>query len=379
MKIVYTIAGTYRAAGMERVLADKTAWLCSHGYEVVVVTTEQKGREPAFEMDPSIRMVDLDIGYEDNNGGSFFSKLVKYPFKQIKHRRLLSALLMREKPDIVDSMFCNDESFLPKIKDGSKKVLEVHFSRFKRMQYGRKGIWALADKYRSKQDLRHIAKFDRFVVLTEEDKTYWGNLTNIEVIQNSIPGKAETPSSLGSNTVVYIGRMSYQKSVDRLVDAWKIVCDTLGKDHGWKLRLVGDGEMRPSLEKQVSDFGLSDTVEFSGVVKDMESVYASSSILALSSRYEGLPMVLLEAQAHGVPAVSFACKCGPRDIITDEENGLLVEEGDIKGLADALVSLMKYPERLKAMGKAAYEDSMRWDRNVIMMHWNSLFINLVGS
>ncbi len=377
MKIVYTIAGTYRPAGMERVLADKTAWLCAHGYEVVVVTTEQKGRPSAFEMDPSIRMIDLGIGYEDNNGGSFFSKLIKYPFKQHKHRRLLSALLKKEKADIVDSMFCNDESFLPKIKDGSKKVLEVHFSRFKRMQYGRKGIWAIADKYRSGQDLKHISKFDRFVVLTEEDKTYWGNLPNMVVIQNSISGRAEKPSSLDSRTVVAVGRLSYQKSIDRLIEAWKIVCDSLGKDHGWKLRLVGDGEMRQPLEEQVNLLGLSDVVEFSGVVKDVDSVYSNASILALSSRYEGLPMVLLEAQAHGVPAVSFACKCGPRDVITDGVNGFLVDEGNIVGLADALCSLMTNPDKLKSMGKASYEDSARWSREAIMTKWDNLFRSIL--
>ena len=236
MKIVYTIAGTYRAAGMERVLADKTAWLCSHGYEVVVVTTEQKGRESAFRMDPSIRMVDLGIGYEDNNGGSFLSKLVHYPIKQYRHKKALSVLLEKEKADVVVSMFCNDESFLPKIKDGSKKVLEVHFSRFKRMLYGRKGIWALADKYRSFRDLKHIARFDRFVVLTDEDKTYWGSLPNIEVIKNSIEGRAEHPSKLDSKTVIAVGRLSYQKSIDRLVDAWRSGCAHWGFPVQWNSR-----------------------------------------------------------------------------------------------------------------------------------------------
>ena len=375
MKIVYTIAGTYRAAGMERVLADKTAWLCSHGYEVVVVTTEQKGRPSAFEMDPSIRQVDLGIGYEDNNGKSFISKLLHFPFKQLKHRRRLSSLLKHEKADVVVSMFCNDESFLPKIKDGSKKVLEIHFSRFKRLQYGRKGIWALADKFRSSQDLKHIADFDRFVVLTDEDKTYWGSLPNIVVIKNSIAGRADKPSPLDSKTVIAVGRLSYQKSIDRLISAWKIVCDTL-PSHGWTLRIVGDGEERNSLEKLAVELGIKDSVEFSGVVKDMDSVYDNASILALSSRYEGLPMVLLEAQAHGVPSVSFACKCGPRDVITDGVNGLLVEEGDIDGLSKALCALMISPDKLKEMGNASYEDSVRWSRNNIMKQWDVLFKSL---
>lgn len=372
MKLIYTIAGTYRAAGMEKVLADKSAWLCSHGYEILVVTTEQKGRPSAFVMDPSIRIVDLDIGYEDNNGGSLLSKMVYYPFKQFKHRKRLSSLLYKEKADIVVSMFCNDESFLPKIKDGSKKVLEIHFSRFKRQQYGRKGLWALVDKLRSSLDLKHIALFDRFVVLTDEDKTYWGNLPNITVIKNSIEGKAQKPSLLDSKTVVAVGRLSYQKSIDRLLWAWKEVCDVI-PSHGWNLRIVGDGEERDSLEKLVDTLGIRNTVTFSGVVKDMDSVYDNASILALSSRYEGLPMVLLEAQAHGIPTVSFACKCGPRDVITDGVNGLLVAEGDIKSLSKALCTLIQSPDKLKAMGKAAYEDSVKWSRDTIMRQWDALF------
>ena len=362
---------------MERVLADKTAWLCSHGYEVVVVTTEQKGRPSAFEMDSSIRHVDLGIGYEDNNGGSFISKLFHFPFKQLKHRIRLSSLLKHENADVVVSMFCNDESFLPRIKDGSKKVLEIHFSRFKRLQYGRKGVWALADKFRSSQDLKHIAAFDKFVVLTDEDKTYWGSLPNIVVIKNSIAGRADKPSSLDSKTVIAVGRLSYQKSIDRLISAWKIVCEIL-PSHGWTLRIVGDGEERNSLEKLVVELGVKDSVIFSGVVKDMDSVYDNASILALSSRYEGLPMVLLEAQAHGVPAVSFACKCGPKDVITDGVNGLLVEEGDIEELSKALCTLITSPDKLKEMGKAAYEDSLRWGRETILRKWDALFKELIS-
>lgn len=83
-------------------------------------------------------------------------------------------------------MFCNDASFLWKIDDGSKKVLEIHFSRYKRLQYGRKGVWKIADRWRSRMDERTVRKYDRFVVLTAEDKAYWGNLSNMIVIPNAL-------------------------------------------------------------------------------------------------------------------------------------------------------------------------------------------------
>ncbi|MCQ2146607.1 MAG: glycosyltransferase, partial [Bacteroidales bacterium] len=226
---------------MERVLANKTNALCQDGNDVLIVTTDQRGQDNAFAFDKRIRFVDLGINYEDNNGKSFINKLIHYPFKQLKHRKRLSALLRKEKADIVVSMFCNDASFLPRIKDGSKKVLEIHFSRFKRIQYGRKGIWALADKLRSKNDLKTVSRFDKFIVLTNEDKKYWGDLSNIQVIPNARTFSLDTPSSLDSKTVIAVGRYNFQKDLGKLIDAWSLI------DHkDWKLHLVGDGEERPS-------------------------------------------------------------------------------------------------------------------------------------
>ena len=330
-------------------------------------------------MDPSINCQDLGINYEENNEGSFLSKVLKYPGKQLRHRCLLSKALKEIRADIVVSMFCNDVGFLPKIKDGSRKVLEVHFSRFKRLQYGRKGLWAIADKWRSKTDLKHVRAYDRFVVLTEEDKGYWGDLPNIVVIPNSVSLKADGPAPLTGKTVIAVGRYSYQKAFDRLVDAWKIVQDSLGPGSGWRLCLVGDGETRSNLEAQIARLGLKDSTILGKVEKDMANVYHNASILALSSRYEGLPMVLLEAQSFGVPCVSFDCKCGPKDVIHDGENGLLVPEGDVPALAEALLKLIRDPEELKRMGGAAYIDATRWQPELIMQQWINLFESVLLS
>ena len=361
MKLIYLIAGTYRPAGMERVLANKANWFAGQGIDVLIVTTDQRGRKAAFGMDPRIRTVDLGIGYEDNNGGSFVSKLLLYPFKQLKHRRRLTALLKREKADVVVSMFCNDASFVPGIKDGSHKVLEIHFSRYKRLQYGRKGLWALADKWRSANDARVAARFERFVVLTDEDAGYWGKMPNIRVIPNARTFTFDTPSSLESRQVLAVGRYSYQKAFDRLVAAWKMI-DT----EGWTLRIAGAGDELPDLPDNVK----------TGLSGDMKQEYLDSSIFALSSRYEGLPMVLLEAQAAGLPIVSFTCKCGPRDVVTDGVDGILVEEGDVRGLAKALKRLMDDRELRRKMGEAAYKASDRFDEEKIMRQWLQLFEEL---
>ena len=134
MKIVYCIAGTYNSGGMERVLANKANYLAVHGYEVVIITTDQRGKQPFFDLDRRIRCHDLGINYEENNGKSFLNKLVHYPFKQWKHRKRLSECLKQTNADIAVSMFCNDASLLWKMNDGSRKILEIHFSRYKRRQ-----------------------------------------------------------------------------------------------------------------------------------------------------------------------------------------------------------------------------------------------------
>lgn len=375
MKIVYTIAATYNSGGMERVLANKANWLVRNGYEISILTTDQKARSSFFELDPRIKVYDLGINYEENNGKSFLNKLIHYPFKQWRHKKALQRLLPELKADVVVSMFCNDASILPKIQDGSRKVLEIHFSRFKRLQYGRKGIWKLADELRSRNDLRVVSKFDKFVVLTEEDKGYWGELDNINVIPNARSFEVEKPAELNEKKVIAVGRYCYQKALDKLIQAWGIVCREIAD---WKLHLVGDGEDRAQLQKQISELGLTEKVVLGRAETDMKSVYSNSSVLALSSRYEGLPMVLIEAQAAGLPIVSFECKCGPKDVLTDGVDGILVKEGNVEGMAQGLLKLIKDETLRKQMGIAAYKNSERFSEEKVMANWVELFNEVCG-
>ena len=370
MKIVYNIAGTYNSGGMERVLANKANWLVKQGHDVVIVTTDQRGENPFFPLDERIKSYDLGVNYEENNGKSFINKLIHYPFKQRKHKRKLTELLQSLKADVVISMFCNDASFIPSIKDGSKKILEIHFSRFKRLQYGRKGLWKLADEYRSRQDAKVAARFNRFVVLTEEDKEYWEGLKNMCVIGNARSFVLPKPAKLENKTVIAVGRYSYQKGFDRLISAWHRVCQ---QKNDWTLHLVGDGELREELQKQIEELNLGDKVILGKAVTDMPTVYLEASILAMTSHYEGLPMVLLEAQAAGLPIVSFECKCGPKDVIEDGVDGFLVKEGDTDALAEKLLLLMDDEMLRKKMGGVAFSRSDRYAEDRIMQQWTDLF------
>lgn len=376
-KIVYLIAATCNSGGMERVLANKANWLVAHGYEVSIVTTDQRGHEPYFKLDERIRTYDLDINYDADNG-RLLSKLVHYPVRQWRHRRRLSKLLCQLRADVVVCMFNNDVSFVYKIKDGSRKILEVHFSKNKKLQYGRRGLWALADRWRTRQEEKEVRKYDRFVVLTHEDATLWGNLPNISVIPNSRPATMPPPiiegSRYQSKRVLAVGRYDYQKGFDTLIEIWRRVQMVKGsKIQNWHLDIVGDGPQRQALHQQIDRLGLSSTVHLVPPTSDIQSFYLRSSIFVLTSRYEGLPMVLLEAQACGLPIIAFACQCGPRDIIEDDVNGILIENRDEMLFAQQLTTLMNDPTMRQRLGNAAILSSERFSEERIMSVWQEVF------
>ncbi len=374
MKIVYLIPGTYNSGGMERVLSAKANYLSRVcGYEVVIVTTDQRGRKPFFELEEKIRCHDLDINYEENNGRPIWNKLTRYPFKQWLHRNCLRAVLQAEKPDITVSMFGHEVSFLPGIKDGSRKVLEIHFSKFKKIQYGRRGLWRLADIWRTRMEERWVKRYDRFVVLTKEDKGYWGNLRNMEVIPNPCGFTCGGVSPLTSKNVLAVGRYCKQKGFDMLIDIWYMVH---GEMPDWHLNIVGNGEEWKNLRRQIFFYGLEESVTLAGPTGNIEKYYQDSSVLVLTSRYEGLPMVLLEAQAFGLPTVAFKCKCGPRDLIRDGVNGFLVDVGSLVKASLRLMGLMKSPSLRQQLGAAAKENAKRFSEEEVMKRWIRLFQSL---
>ena len=374
MKIVYCIAKTHGSGGMERVLSTKANYLVGKGYEIVIITTDQRGNKNYFPLDDRIQCFDLGIDYEINNSKSIVNKIVHYPFKQRKHKRKLSDLLQTLRADIVISMFCNEASFITDITDGSKKVLEIHFSKFKRLQYGRSGIWALLDYCRSKLDEVTVKKFDRFVVLTYEDMHYWGNLPNIEVIPNSLPFQLNEMALLENKKIIAVGRYAYQKGFDLLIESWAIVNKTYPD---WKLDIVGEGELQPELAQQIKEKGLLESAALIPATKRIEEVYLQASVLVMSSRYEGFGMVLLEAQSLGVPVISFACKCGPKDIITQGIDGFLVFEQDVQTLASKIMKLIKDEALRKLMGQAAKQNSKRFSESKILPKWEILFESLI--
>lgn len=376
MKIVYCIAGTYNSGGMERVLANKANWLTAHGHEVTIVTSDQRGRKPFFALDSRIRCFDLGIDYEATNSRSFFTKFSRYPLKKWRHRRRLSKLLRRLRPDITVSMFCGEASFLPSIADGSRKVLEVHFSRFKRLQYGRRGLWRLADRWLSRADLLTARRFDRFVTLTRQDSAYWSGIDDIEVIPNAVSFETDDTADTSSRTVIAVGRLSHQKGFDRLLDAW---AEAVAANPGWQLKIYGSGPLRQQLQQRIDELGISSSAHICAPVGDIRGAYLEASILAMTSRYEGLPMALIEAQTCGLPIVAMSCKCGPADVVSDGVDGWLTPDDDTAAFASRLSQLMADSDMRRRFALRARENSRRFATDRIMARWTDLFHRLTSS
>ena len=376
MKLIYCTHSLYNPGGMERVLVNKVAyWVEKLHWEVSIVTTDQKGRPAFYALPSGMGMTDLGINYSDDNGKAPWRKITGYLIKRHKHRKRLTALLKKEKPDIVISLYPSESSFIPKIKDGSKKVLELHFCKFFRIQYGRKGVLGWIDRWRTKQDERIVRRFDKFVVLTNEDKGYWGDLSNIEVIPNAAMNMGGHFSDVSAHRVIAVGRLDYQKGFDRLIQAWKLIQER-DEFKDWHLDIFGQGEWHDMLQKMISDFGLEQTVRINRPTNRIGNEYAHSSLIVMTSNYEGFGMVLVEAMACGVPAIAFDCKCGPKDIIRHGENGLLVANGDIQGLAGAMMKLMDddaLRQRMAGHAKAVVD---AYSEEAVMDKWIRLFTGL---
>lgn len=379
MKLIYCTHSTYNPGGMERVLLNKVTFLSAlPGWEVSVVTTDQHQRPPFYPFPKQVRMMDLDINYSDDNDKGVWKKITGYLRKRKEHKRKLTALLLKEKPDIVVSLYPSESSFIPEIQDGSKKVLELHYCKFFRLQYGRKGLLGLIDQWRTRQDERIVRRFDKFVVLTNEDKGYWGNLPNLEVIPNAAKLVSKRYSDGKNKRVIAVGRLDYQKGFDRLIQVWELVQKT-GKYTDWNLDIFGQGEWKEWLQLLIDEKHLSDTLHINKPTNRIHEEYAKSSIIVMTSNYEGFGMVLVEAMACGVPAIAFDCQCGPKDIIQPGENGLLVRNGDIEGLAAAMMKLMDdaaYRQRLSENAKGIIST---YAEETVMQQWITLFTTLVNS
>ncbi|MNE24019.1 putative poly(glycerol-phosphate) alpha-glucosyltransferase [compost metagenome] len=163
--------------------------------------------------------------------------------------------------------------------------------------------------------------------------------------------------------------------MERLISVWSIV-EKKCIDLDFSLEIVGDGELKNDLLQLINDNNL-ERIKLTPFSSNIEDIYLDSAIYVMTSHFEGLPMVLIEALSFGMPIVSFDIDCGPSDIIDHGINGYLIEDGDLELFADNLINLMKSPTMISKMSKASLTKRNDFGEDAILKKWKSVINDIV--
>ena len=376
MKIAYCTPSLYIAGGIERVLTTKMNYLADKaGYEVWVILTDGKGKNPYFPLSDKIHIVNLDLNFEELWSLGFLKKIFVYLKKQRIYKKKLKEALYEIRPDITVSTLRREINFITAIKDGSRKVGEMHVNRANYRNFEANDTNALKkifERIWMKSLVGKLKKLDQFVVLTDEDRRNWHELDNVTTIPNPLNVFPTIESNQSARKVIAAGRYCYQKGFDLLLRAWAIVNE---KHKDWHLDIYGAGK-NVEYKNLVNTLNICQNVGINPPTDNIYAKYADASIFVFSSRFEGFGMALLEAMATKLAVVSFACPCGPKDIISDGNDGVLVTNEDIQELADKICYLIENEEERKSMAENAKLKAMQYSVDNIMHRWIRLFESL---
>ena len=388
MRIVYCIPHLYNSGGMERVLTQKVNWLAAHtDYEITIITTELTpvGQSDVyFELDERVRVVHLNIDFNADYHKPLLSKYIGHARRLRAYKRALINYILANEIDLCISLGGKEVAFISTLP--CRTMVEFHFAKDHRQQLldaNHTGwFWHLLGRIRTWQLVRDVRSVEQIIVLTEKDRQDWqqAGCANVKCIPNPCAIKYRVVSSeygeQSIKTLLGVGRLHEQKGFDMLLEAWNNVQrDNVQCTKDWTLRIVGEGEQRKKLEQQIKDLQLSNVV-LAGRVENVVEEYAAASLFVLSSRYEGLPLALIEAMWCGVPCVSFDCPHGPAELLGDDR-GWLVPAMDVEKLTQQLISAMTHMEEAKARAQRAQEYAYeKYSEASIMPQWVQLIENI---
>ncbi|MFR9566604.1 MAG: glycosyltransferase, partial [Rikenellaceae bacterium] len=317
MKVVYIASQLHCRGGIERIICDKTAWLCSHGVEVEIILTGSDSEAFFYEFDSQIRFHFLGIDYADCRG---VRGLLKKAKRKKDHAKQLNSALLSANADITIFTDPSDLFLLRGLTDRSVKICEWHYHRNNSLlsiRYNTRNPFSyFVNMCREELQLfkkeQHIKQLSRFVVLTNRDAKQWRRLDNITAIPNFSNFTCREDVVYTARRVIAVGHLSKGKQFDHLISAWR----SIHKLHpDWRLSIFGDGAQRVALQNQIDGLGLQEVIKLEGATKDISKEYSRSSIYAMTSSSEGFGLVILEAMIHHLPVVSYNCPCGPGDLV----------------------------------------------------------------
>lgn len=350
MNICFLIYNISNSGGSERVTALIANQLAKEGHNVTILSL--CGSNKCFyKLNNNIKVNTL---YLCNSSINYKIRYFNILYKVYKYYK-------RNKIDISIDVYTNMSIFTNVVK----KILPI-----KNISWEHFNFYSHNGKIKISRKL--ACRFsDYLITLTQEDvEAYKENIRDIrckvDYIYNPTPFPNVVHSKLNDKNIITVGRLTYQKGYDILLKAWN---EVIKKNQEWNLFIIGKGEDEEKLKKQMKDLNLKN-ISFEGVSEDIQKYYTKSSIFVSSSRFEGLPMCLIEAQSFGIPIVAFNCKTGPSEIIKNGENGFLVENGNYKELAKKLLELME--DRNKLLDFASKANIEKFEEDTIIKKWNKV-------
>lgn len=312
-----------------------------------------------YPIKPNVTIIQRDIDFGITEKGNPVSRKIKMisnlaALKKIIKRLRADVLICTEYPFAVAAVLCSAKKY-------SKLVSweHTHFSiNFKNR------FWATLCKIT-------YPKLDVIVCLNPDEKKLFGHLNkNVVVIPNFIPLSTRN-SDLQNQTILTIARLTAVKGIDHLLETAKLVL----KEHAdWKWKLIGEGELKYKAEDFIERENLKDKLLLQAPSNpDIATEYQNASMYVMTSLNECFPMVLLEALSYGLPCISFDCDTGPRHIIQNNVDGLLVEKENPQAMTNAINKLIGDDAKRKAMGANAIENSKRFSAETVYQLWERLF------
>jgi glycosyltransferase involved in cell wall biosynthesis len=365
MKILISSDQIYLHGGIEKVMSTKVNhWVNKEEHEVWVMTTEQEGNPPCYPISPKVHLIDLKVNY--NRSKSYFSleNLRKIPRHYFSQKRNIKQI----KPDVIISPNFNfDHYWLPFIKGKAKLIKERHGSRYFELEERKKASILQKLKFRFHDWIDSL--YHHIVVLNEDEKKYVKS-ENVIVIPNPIE-PSHFKANLASKKIIAAGRISPVKGFDQLIKAFESIHFEFPD---WELHIYGQDYLgtQDKLQHYIDSHKLSDAIKFKGSVDNLTEVMQDYSIYAMTSITECFPMVLLEAKSVGMPIISYDCPNGPRNIIHNNVDGIVVENQNIQKFSMNLKSLMKEEEIRCQFGKEANKDVSQYYTIEIMKMWSNL-------
>jgi glycosyltransferase involved in cell wall biosynthesis len=354
MKLVFLIKALDNIGGTERVTIQIANQLSLRGHQVHIVSLVGN-EKPFFEVFPAVQLHYIHKGSDNSI----------FPYRDLRRHYRLKKCFSQLLPDVIIVVDASRATFkIPACKPYTTIYWE-HFNSLMRS----KPMQRLSRKLVSKHG-------DWVVTLTQADAQSYRDLYHTErvsCIHNPITIDVPPYTPPTAHQVVAVGRYTAQKGFDLLLQAWAKVAEK--KD--WQLLIVGKGKQTKLLQKLIDQYQLAGSVQLLPPTNGIQELFSKCGLYVLSSRFEGLPLVLIEAAAMGLPAVSFDCQTGPREIIAHGQTGLLVPPLQVNALADALQTcLLDDAIRMRYSQQAATYVGKKFAVDTVVDQWEALFKQL---